>query len=106
MRLDLVAHPSHVGVDVDGLAYPLHRPMACSHQTRRQRLLPWAILSHHYSGRWRLSGDMKPPSLDIWWRVDRLGTYVTEFYMEYIVLTKICLPYVRAIMAFGRVSLV
>jgi hypothetical protein len=46
------------------------------------------------------------PDLDIWWRVDRLGTYVTEFYMEYIVLTKICLPYVRAIMAFGRVSLV
>jgi hypothetical protein len=28
--LYLVAKPSHVEVDVDGLAYPLHRPMACS----------------------------------------------------------------------------
>jgi hypothetical protein len=27
----LVAKPSHVGVDVDGLACPLHRPTACSH---------------------------------------------------------------------------
>jgi hypothetical protein len=51
-------------------------------------------------------GDMKPPCFDIWWRVDHIGTYVTEFYMEYIVLTRICLPYVRAIMAFRLVSLV
>jgi hypothetical protein len=35
-----------------------------------------------------------------------MGTCVTEFYMEYIVFTRICLPYVRAIMAFRCVSLV
>jgi hypothetical protein len=35
-----------------------------------------------------------------------MGTYVTEFYMEYIIFTRICLPYVRAIMSFRRVSLV
>jgi hypothetical protein len=32
--LYLAAKPAHVGVDVDGLAYPLHCLMACSHQTR------------------------------------------------------------------------
>jgi hypothetical protein len=30
----LVAKSSHVGVDVDGLACPLHRPMTCSRQMR------------------------------------------------------------------------
>jgi hypothetical protein len=29
--LYLVAKPSHVGVDVDRLSCPLHRPMVCSH---------------------------------------------------------------------------
>jgi hypothetical protein len=53
-----------------------------------------------------LSGDVKPSGLDIWWRVDRVGTCVTEFYMEYIVFTRICLPYARAIMTFRCVSLV
>jgi hypothetical protein len=33
-RLYLVAKPSHMGVDVDGLAYPLHHPMACYRQMR------------------------------------------------------------------------
>jgi hypothetical protein len=35
--LYLVTKPSHMGgrgVDVDGLAYPLHRPMACRCQLR------------------------------------------------------------------------
>jgi hypothetical protein len=27
--LYLAAKPAHVGVDVDGVPYPLHRPMAC-----------------------------------------------------------------------------
>jgi hypothetical protein len=35
-----------------------------------------------------------------------MGTCVTKFYMEYIVFTRICLPYVRAIMVFRRASLV
>jgi hypothetical protein len=33
-RLYLAAKPSHVEVDVDGLAYPLHRPMTHSCQVR------------------------------------------------------------------------
>jgi hypothetical protein len=35
----LVAMSSHTGVDVDGLAYPLHRPMVHSCQMREQGLL-------------------------------------------------------------------
>jgi hypothetical protein len=45
--LYLVAKPSHIGggVDVDGLAYPLHRPMVCSCQVRGQDLLLGVVLS-------------------------------------------------------------
>jgi hypothetical protein len=32
-RLYLATKPIHVGVDVDELACPLHRPMVCNHQT-------------------------------------------------------------------------
>jgi hypothetical protein len=35
---------------LDGLACPLHRPMACGRQTRGQGLLPVAVLSRHCSG--------------------------------------------------------
>jgi hypothetical protein len=59
--LYLAAKPSHVGDDVDGLAYPLHRPMVCSCQMRGHNLLLGAVLSYRYSGRWRLSADVKPP---------------------------------------------
>jgi hypothetical protein len=45
--LYLTAKPSHVGVDVDGLAYPLHRPMVCDHQTRGLSFLSDATLPHH-----------------------------------------------------------
>jgi lipid-binding SYLF domain-containing protein len=54
--LYLVAKPVYVGVDVDGLAYPLHRPMTYNRQTRGQVLLPGVVLSRHYSGWWCLSG--------------------------------------------------
>jgi hypothetical protein len=60
-RLCLLAKPSYVGVNVGGLAHPLHRPTAHSFQTRGQGLLPDAILFCHCSGQWRLSGDVKPP---------------------------------------------
>jgi hypothetical protein len=33
-RLYLVAKPSHMGVNVNGLAYPLHHPTASYRQTR------------------------------------------------------------------------
>jgi hypothetical protein len=41
--LYLATKPAHVGIDLDGLAYPLHRPMAYDHQMRGHGLLPsWA----------------------------------------------------------------
>jgi hypothetical protein len=61
MQLYLMSTPSHVGVNEDGLAYPLHQPMICSCQMRGQGHLPSAILSCRYSGWWHLSGDVKPP---------------------------------------------
>jgi hypothetical protein len=60
-RLYFPVKPSHMGVNVDGLAYPLHRPMAHSCQTRGQGLRLGDVLSYHYSGRLHLSGDVKPP---------------------------------------------
>jgi hypothetical protein len=45
--LYLTAKPSHMGVDVNGLAYPLNRPMVYDHQTRGQSFLSDAALSHH-----------------------------------------------------------
>jgi hypothetical protein len=30
-------------------------------------------------------GDVKPPGLDIWWSIDRMGTCATEPYMEQII---------------------
>jgi hypothetical protein len=76
--LYLVAKPSNVGVDVDGLAYPLHRPLFHSCQMRGQSLPLGDVLSCHCSRWWHLSGDVKPPGSDIWWRVDRFVTYTTE----------------------------
>jgi hypothetical protein len=38
-RLYITAKPSHVGVDVDGLTHPLHRPPVCNHQMRGQSFL-------------------------------------------------------------------
>jgi hypothetical protein len=62
----LAIKPFHVGVDVDGLSCPLHRPMACSHQTRGQSFLPGAALSHRVAvGDSAFLEDVKPPSLDI-----------------------------------------
>jgi hypothetical protein len=34
MWLYLAVKPGHVGVDMDGLAYPLHHLMACNYQPR------------------------------------------------------------------------
>jgi hypothetical protein len=105
--LYLAAKPPHVGFDVDGIAYPLHRPTACRHQTRGQGFLSGTALSHRTAvGSGAFPRDAKPLGLDICWSVDRLGTYATEFYMEYIVFTRICLLYVRVIMVFMCVSLV
>jgi hypothetical protein len=65
-RLYLVVKPSHVGVDVDGLANPLHHPTTCSHQMRGQGFLPCAALSHRTAvGGGTFPGDTRPSGLDI-----------------------------------------
>jgi hypothetical protein len=65
-RVYLDAKPSHVGVDVHGLAYPLHCYMAWSRQTRGQGCLPGPALSHHAAlGGDAFPGDVRPPDSDI-----------------------------------------
>jgi hypothetical protein len=94
-------------VDVDGVACPLHRPMACSRQMRGQGFLLGAVLSHRatvFGG--ALLGDAKPPDLDVCGDADSLGTCVIEFYIELVAFTRICSPYVGIIMMYMRVSLV
>jgi hypothetical protein len=59
----LTAKPSHVGVDVDELAYPLHRPTTYSRQMRRWSFLLSNVLSRCYSGQWRLFGGCEAPEL-------------------------------------------
>jgi hypothetical protein len=44
--LYLVAKPSHVGADVDGLAYTLHGPIACGWRTRGLCFLTDIVRSH------------------------------------------------------------
>jgi hypothetical protein len=46
----LAAKPPHVGVDVNGLAFPLHGSMACGRQMRRQGFLLGVILLSCCSG--------------------------------------------------------
>jgi hypothetical protein len=104
---DLGVKSSHVGVDVDRLAYPLHRPMTCSHQMRGQGLLSGTVLSSHVAmSGGALLGDVKLSGLDICGGIDRLGTCVIEFYTKSIAFTRICLPYVGIIMVCMHVSLV
>jgi hypothetical protein len=49
MLFYLAAMPAHMGVDVDGLAWPLHRPMGRDRQMRRQGPMSGGVLSHHCS---------------------------------------------------------
>jgi hypothetical protein len=65
-RLYLATKPSHVGVDVDGLTCPLHRPMVRSRQTMGQCFLLGVVLSYHATvGGGAIPGGAKPLSLDI-----------------------------------------
>jgi hypothetical protein len=53
--------PSHMGVDVDMLAYPLHRATVYSRQTKGHGLLSGAALSRHAAmGSGAFSVDAKP----------------------------------------------
>jgi hypothetical protein len=105
--LYLAAKPSHMGGDVYGLACTMHHPMTCSRQMRAHGLLSGAALSRRATvGGGTFLTDVKPPGLDIRCSVDCLCTFVTEFYMEYIVLTRTYLSYVKVIMALIHVPLV
>jgi hypothetical protein len=65
-RFYLAAKPSHVGVDVDGLACPLHRLMICIYQMRGHGFLSSTALSCcAVVGGGAFLGDAKPPGLDI-----------------------------------------
>jgi hypothetical protein len=44
------------GVDVEGLAYPLHCPMTCDRQSKDQGFLSGAVLSYHVT----VGGDAFP----------------------------------------------
>jgi hypothetical protein len=103
----LTAKPFHVGIDVDGLACPLHHPMVYDHQTRGQSFLLGAASSYRaIVGGGTFSRGVKPTGLDIWCSVDHLGICVTESYMENLTFFRACLSYVRVIMVIMRVSLV
>jgi hypothetical protein len=63
MWLYLAAKPSHVGINVDGLARPLYCPTVRSYQTRGYDLPPGVVLSCRYSRLRRFSGDVQLPGL-------------------------------------------
>jgi hypothetical protein len=65
-QLYLASKPSHVGVNVDGLSYPLHHPMTYSHHARGQSFMSRAALSHRAAmGGGAFPGIVKPLDLDI-----------------------------------------
>jgi hypothetical protein len=68
---------------VDGLAYSLHHPMACSCHMMGHGFLSSIALSNHVAvGGDAFLGDAKPLGLHIEWSVDHLDTCVTKSYME------------------------
>jgi hypothetical protein len=65
-RLYLVAKPSHMGIDVDGLACLLHHPTICNHQMRGHDFPSGAISSSHATvGDGAFLRDARPSGLDI-----------------------------------------
>jgi hypothetical protein len=65
-QLYWAAKPSNMGVDVDGLANPLHHPTTCSRQTWGHGFLSSAALSHRAAvGGGAFQGGARPLGLDI-----------------------------------------
>jgi hypothetical protein len=92
---------------MDGIACPQHRPTVYSHQTREQGFLSGAALSHHAAlGGGAFSGMQSPQAWIFYAGLTIWVSGLPNLYMEYIVFNRACLSYVRAIMAFMRVSLV
>jgi hypothetical protein len=107
--LYLVAKPSHMEADLDGLAYYLHRPTVCSRQWGGQSFLTSTAPSRHVAvggGVFSGGGGAKLLGLDILRGVHCSGTCKTEFYMEKLAFTRACLADVRVIMVIMRVPLV
>jgi hypothetical protein len=57
--LYLATKPSHVGANVDGLAYSLYRPMVCSRQRGGKSFLTCVVPSRH------ATVDVNLPGLNI-----------------------------------------
>jgi hypothetical protein len=103
----LVAKPSHMRLDVEGLSCPLHRPTVCSHRRGGQSFLTGAIpFCHAAVGGAAFSGDAKPLGLDILCLVHRPNAYKTKSYMEKPASTRVGLSDVRVIMVIMCVPLV
>jgi hypothetical protein len=72
---------------------PLHRPMACIQQTRKQYFKSCAALSHHAeASSGGFSEDAKPLDSDICLSVDHLGPMSLSFYMGRVSFTRVSLP--------------
>jgi hypothetical protein len=103
----LAAKYSHVRVDVDGLACPLHRPMAYSHQTRGWDFMSDVALSRCAAAGGGVSpGDEKSPDWDIYWRVTVWVPVSLSFYMGQIVFTNVLLPCGEALVVCMHMSLI
>jgi hypothetical protein len=106
-QLCLISKPSHVGVDVDRLACPLHRPTVCGRPIRGQSFMSGVALSHHAAvGGGAFLEGAKPLGLVIWWRVDCPATCAIESYVKKFAFIKARLSYVKVIMAIMRVSFI
>jgi hypothetical protein len=105
--LYLAAKPTHVGVDVERLACPLHCFMACGRQMRGYGLLPGIFLFYccsgavaPFQGMWSPRALIFSGVLIVWMPV-----------LPNLTWSKSCfigarISFVRAITAFSRVSLV
>jgi hypothetical protein len=81
--LYLGANPSHMAVDVNGLACSLHHPTVYNHQKGGQSFLTSTAPSCHVAvSSGILPGDAKHLGLDILCVVDHSGTCKAESYLE------------------------
>jgi hypothetical protein len=80
--LYLAAKPSHMGVDVDGLANPYTVLWLVAVRQGDRAACQVMSCPNIAVGCGAFPGDAKPMSLDIWWSVDCLDTRATESYME------------------------
>jgi hypothetical protein len=102
----LAAKSSHIGADMDGLAYRLQRPTNCGWQAWVQSLLTDVVPSHCTASSDHLSGGVKPLGRATWRSVDCLGPWWIESLMERPAFARPCLSDVRVIMMIMRAPVV